>query len=258
MILPLDDVGSGRALVLLHAGIADRRMWRRHLEPLSRAGYRALAMDLPGFGEAPTAAGESAPWRDVLETLDALGVERAAIVGNSFGGYVALAAAVSAPRRFEAIAIISSPAPGLEPSAELAAAWEAEEAALERSDRDAAVEAVLDAWLLPDATRELRDHVGEMQRRAFELQTALPPAPDAPEPLDDDLGALAAIAAPALIAVGEHDMRDFHAAADAFARALPNASRTVISGAGHLAPLEQPDAFRDLLLDFLSSTARGR
>jgi pimeloyl-ACP methyl ester carboxylesterase len=47
-------------------------------------------------------------------------------------------------------------------------------------------------------------------------------------------------------------MRDFHLAADALVEALPNAQKTVIPGAGHLAPLEQPQAFRKLLLTVLS------
>jgi pimeloyl-ACP methyl ester carboxylesterase len=53
--------------------------------------------------------------------------------------------------------------------------------------------------------------------------------------------------------VGEHDMRDFHAGAAALERMLPHARTIVLQGAGHLAPLEQPEAFRALLLDFLRS-----
>jgi pimeloyl-ACP methyl ester carboxylesterase len=55
-------------------------MWRDHLEPLARAGYRAIAVDLPGFGEADVAPGEQAPWNDVLETMAALGVDRATLL----------------------------------------------------------------------------------------------------------------------------------------------------------------------------------
>ena len=50
MILPYDEAGSGEAIVLIHAGIADRTMWSEHLEPLAAAGYHAIAVDLPGFG----------------------------------------------------------------------------------------------------------------------------------------------------------------------------------------------------------------
>jgi pimeloyl-ACP methyl ester carboxylesterase len=71
---PQDDhAGAGPAVVFLHAGVADRTMWAELLEPLAEARFRAIAMDLPGFGEAPPAVLEDAPWLDVLETMDALG-----------------------------------------------------------------------------------------------------------------------------------------------------------------------------------------
>jgi 3-oxoadipate enol-lactonase len=49
VLLPHDDVGTGLAVVLLHAGIADRTMWAEHLRPVAAAGYRVVAMDVPGF-----------------------------------------------------------------------------------------------------------------------------------------------------------------------------------------------------------------
>src|SRR5262245_18695979 len=129
VLLPHNDVGTGPTTVLLHAGIADRTMWAEHLVPIAAAGYRVIAMDLPGFGEAPVAP-HDAPWNDVVETLDALAVERCVLVGNSFGGAVALRVAVIAPRRATALMLISAPPPNLTPSAELRAAWNAEESAL--------------------------------------------------------------------------------------------------------------------------------
>lgn len=252
MLLPRDDIGAGPAVVLLHAGIADRTMWSEQLRPLADAGHRVVAMDLPGFGEAPPAS-HDAPWSDVLETIDSLGLDRAAIVGNSFGGAVALRAAVVAPERVTAIALVSAPPPDLQPSAELQAAWEAEESALERGDIEAAVNAVVDAWLRADAPAALRDRVAAMQRRAFEVQTAAEAPAEAEDPVEADPAALGRLSVPALVAAGELDMPDFRLGAEVMARQLPHARHAVIAGAGHLAPLEQPEAFRDLLLGFLGS-----
>ena len=250
MALPHDDVGSGPAALLLHAGIADRRMWRGHLEPLAAAGYRAIAVDLPGFGEAPEGSGERAPWVDVIETLDALSVERATLVGNSFGGAVALRAAWLAPERVTALVMISAPSPDLEPSAELQAAWQTEEAAMERGDVGDAVEVVLETWLLPDAAPELRELVAAMQSRAYELQSAAAEH-EIPDPLEQAPDALAGIRVPALVAAGDRDKPEFVRAARSIAEALPNARHAVIEGAGHLAPLETPAAVHALVLDFL-------
>ena len=79
MILPFDAVGEGEPLVLLHAGIADRTMWREHLLPFAESGRRVIAPDLPGFGEAGLPPGPQAPWEDVLETM-ALGTGTPAVL----------------------------------------------------------------------------------------------------------------------------------------------------------------------------------
>lgn len=131
MKLPHDQLGDGPAVLLLHAGIADRRMWDEHLEPLAGAGYRAVAVDLPGFGEAALERGPVAHWEDVVETMDGLGIERAALVGNSFGGAVALRVAALHPERISSLLLFSaSSVPEPDPSPGLLAAWDAEEEAL--------------------------------------------------------------------------------------------------------------------------------
>ncbi len=252
MSLPCDVRGTGRPLILLHAGIADRTMWSEHLQPLAERGFRVVAMDMPGFGEAPVSSTEDAPWREVLATMDALGIERAALVGNSFGGMVAQRVAALEPERVEALVLISSGASGIEPSQQLEDAWEAEESALADGDVEAAVQAVVKAWTLPDASQELRERIAVMQRRAFAQGEGQEDRPEGEDPLEDDLEALSHLDAPALILVGEHDMSDFHLAADALTEALPNARRVTMAGAGHLAPLEQPHEFPELLLSFLA------
>ncbi len=250
-MLPFDELGSGPAtVVLLHAGVADRRMWSEHLEPLAAAGYRVVAFDLPGFGEAPARPSEQAPWVDVLDSMRELDVDRAALVGSSYGGAVALRAAVVAPAAVWAMVLISAPAPGLEPSAELRSAWEREEAALERADIDGAVEAVLDAWVRPD----LRDRVALMQRRALELQGEAKGITEGPDPVET-LDVLRGLEVPTLAAWGEHDMKDFEESAHELAAALPNAWEEEIRGAGHLAPMETPERFRELVLGFLREVA---
>jgi 3-oxoadipate enol-lactonase len=213
-------------------------------------------MDLPGFGEAPLVPGEQAPWADVLQTMDELGLEQAALVGNSFGGAVALRVAAVAPERVWALALISAPAPGLDPSPELEAAWKAEEAALERGDVDAAVAAVVEAWTLPGGPDDVRDRVAAMQRRTYALQPDVAGVAEAVDPVDGRLVALARLNVPAIVAAGELDKRDFLEGASVLAEALPGARHVVIEGAGHLAPLETPDAFRELVLALLREQAK--
>lgn len=248
-VLPLDDTGEGPAIVLVHAGIADRSMWSEHLPALARGGHRAVAVDLPGFGEAPESA--TAPWLAVLSTMDELGIERAVLVGNSFGGAVALRIAALAPERVRALLLISAPPPDLEPSDALQEVWRAEEEAYERGDIDGALEVVVAAWTLSDAPAALRARVAVMQRRAYEHAAAAGPYEEPLDPLEGDPTALTRLQMPALVTAGERDMPDFRDGAVALAQAMPHARHALIAGAGHLAPLETPDAFRALLLELL-------
>jgi pimeloyl-ACP methyl ester carboxylesterase len=253
-VLPHDESGAGEDVVLIHAGIADRSMWAQHIDWFARAGFHVVAPDLPGFGEAPVSAGAQAPWEDVLGTLRDLGIERAALVGNSFGAAVALRVAAIAPSAVTKLVLISPPPLEREPSPELEAAWAAEESALERGDLDAAVEAVVQAWTQPDAPAALRAQVAAMQRRAFELQrdaAGTPGVHEAPDPVEQHPEVLRGLRIPTLAAAGERDMPDFAVAVGELAAVLPLCQTAVISGAGHLAPLETPEAFRDLLLAFL-------
>lgn len=237
-------------MVLLHAGIADRTMWSEHLQPIAQAGYRVLAVDLPGFGEAPLTPGEQAPWMEVLRTMDELLIERAALVGIAFGGAMALRTALLSPSRVWALALVSAPAPGLEPSEELRAIWAAEGAALERGDLEGAVDAVVSGWTRPEAPVTLRERIAAMQRRSFLMQSTVT-AYRAPDPIAQYPEALGKLEVGTLVAVGEGDTREFRNGAALLARTIPRARYAVIEGAGHLAPLEAPEAFRRVLLEFL-------
>lgn len=254
MTLPHSELGTGPPLVLLHAGIADRRMWDEHLEPLAATGRRVLALDLPGFGEAAAGPGPVAHWERVLETMDALEIERAAIIGNSFGAAVALRVAALHPARVSALALFSAAAvPEPDPSPELLAAWEAEENAIAAGDIERAVEAVVSAWVGPQVPVKVRQGVAAMQRGNYEqLESEQERAPAA-DPLEDDPDLLGRVGCPALIAAGEQDMVDFRDAVGELAARLPNARTALIAGCGHLVPLEAAQEFRRLVAEALES-----
>jgi len=252
VVLALEEAGDGPAVVLLHAGIADRTMWRGTMRTLAEAGYRVIAMDLPGFGRSPVAAESDCPWRDVLESCDELAVDRFAVVGNSFGGAVALRIAATAPERLTGLVLVSAPPLKLDPSPRLRAIWDDEEEALSEGDIDAAADAVVEGWTLPDSPPALREQVRAMQSRAFELQLDAPEPPQAPDPLEESAEPLGRAGVPALVIAGELDIPDFVAGATSLAEALDAPEPTVIPGAAHLAPLETPEPFEQLLTGFLA------
>ncbi|MFE9220158.1 alpha/beta fold hydrolase [Streptomyces lavendulae] len=268
MTLSHDAAGSGPALVLLHSGVCDRRMWDPQWEALQAAGYRVVRADLRGFGETPAETGDYDPVADVWELLDSLGIERAALVGASYGGKLALAAAARHPERVTALALLASGLPGRAPSAELRAWGAREDALLEADDLEGAVALNVETWLGPDATPGTRAAVADMQRHAFRIQLAAEAAAETAEPSvpaanEAEAAAeqipptaptfdLSGIAAPALAISGAHDFADFREIAVALADLLPNARHLDLDWAGHLPSLERPEEVTALLLDFLT------
>ncbi|GAA2695209.1 alpha/beta hydrolase [Streptomyces lunalinharesii] len=255
MLLPSTEAGRGRPVVLLHARPTDRTMWNDHLPLLAEAGVRAIALDLPGHGDATVPdRREVAPWSDVLDTLDHLGAGRFVLAGNSLGALVALQAAVTAPERVDGLVLVGYRPHDQPASPCLDAAWEAERTALAAGDLDAAVQAGVEAWTSPGAPEEVRTHAARMLRRQLTEQLTHGEPPQAADPVGTGPAALRTLrGVPALVGVGEHDMPDFHEGGEALARDLDAGRAVVVPGAGHLAPLEQPAAFCTLLLDFVHS-----
>ena len=259
MSLWSEATGDGPPVLLLHAGVADARMWAPQWASFPAAGLRVLRCDLPGFGRTPLSPGPVSSAGEVLALLDAEGIERAAVVGASMGGLVALELAVARPERVSRLVLAGAPLPDHDFSATVTDGWEAEGTALDRGDLDAAVEACLRLWVDGPSRRPgevdpaLRASVGAMQRRAFELQLAVGEASEEVPLVPDVPARLGELEMPALVLAGELDVLDFRQIADRLARELPGAeggART-IAGAAHLPSLERPDEFDALVLDFL-------
>jgi len=114
-VLSTGDDARGDPVLLIHGVGGWAENWREIMEPIALSGRRAIAVDLPGFGEsdAPGDVSHFGPkdafypqW--VVSLMDALNVDRAHIVGNSMGGAVAYMAAVTAPQRFPSLTLVAS------------------------------------------------------------------------------------------------------------------------------------------------------
>jgi 3-oxoadipate enol-lactonase len=247
--LPYHEVtGDGPAVVLVHAGICDSRMWEPQWASLA-AAHRLVRIDLRGFGRSPLPPEPFAHARDVLAVMDAAGVERAALVGASMGGRVVLEAALAAPERVTALVLAGAGMPGHEWAQDVRDYWAAEEAAFERGDLEAAADLNVEFWVGP-ANAEVRGQVRAMQLRAFELQAGV--AEDPEEALVPDVAdRVGELAQPALVVAGELDHPDILAIAGGLERTLANATAARIPGAAHLPSLERPAAFDAVVAPFL-------
>lgn len=104
--------GTGEAVVLLHGIFAEKDHWVDFARPLSER-YRIVALDLPGFGQSgrhdKLAYDYEAQTTRLKEFLDALGIRRAHLAGNSMGGTIAALFAIRHPDRVASVAFIGAP-----------------------------------------------------------------------------------------------------------------------------------------------------
>jgi 3-oxoadipate enol-lactonase len=255
--LNYEVAGEGPPVVLLHEGIADSRMWEPQWTTFPPV-HRTLRYDMRGFGESPPPSGSLSHARDLVDLIESLELAPTALVGVSLGGAVALDVTVARPELVSALVLVGSGLRGHEFSAETEAGWAEEEEAFERGDLDAAVETNLRMWVdgprrsPEDVDPDLRRRVGDMQRRAFELDQSVDGeptfevlAPNHPERLGE-------IAVPTLILVGELDRPEMHEIADRLEAGIPNTRRATIEATAHVPSMERPQRFDELVLGFLA------
>lgn len=254
-MLTFDDAGRGPAVLLLHSSVADRRMWRGQFDAIA-ADHRVIAPDLPGHGESALAPGPLNLTAELVGLLDALDVDRATVVGSSFGGSVALHLAHAAPRRVAGLVLLCSAYDGVERTKDVEEFGAEETRLLEAGDVPGAVELNVRTWLGPDADDEARDLVRVMQRRAFEVQLAADSLPDPPYYTDEEPD-LAALDLPARIVHGSHDLDMFADIAAHLTATIRGARSVELDWAGHLPALERPAETAELLRTFIDELERG-
>jgi 3-oxoadipate enol-lactonase len=159
-----------------------------------------------------------------------------ALVGASYGGLVCLDFAARHPELVTELVLLDSPLPDHDWSDELVTYADEEERLLEAGDLDAATELNLAFW-----APSVADRLRPMTRWSLELEI------DEIEEVD-----LGAVRARTLVAVGENDIRDFHAIAERLAREIRGAEAVVIEGAGHLPSMEQPVQTAEVVRRFLA------
>jgi len=227
---------AAERVVLLHSALGDSRLWRRQISVLAER-FQVVAPDLPGYGTEPMPREEFSYVDRVAALLPAM------LVGNSFGGAVALQTALAYQDRVEKLVLVAAGFPGWSFGEEMTANWQEEQAALEAGDLDRATGVSVDFWVAP----AFRDEVRPQQRRALELQTAHAE----PDVLWPELRPLSELRVPTLVVIGERDKADFHAIARHLAAEIPDARLVEVAGAGHLVGVEAADELNRLLLEFL-------
>jgi YbgC/YbaW family acyl-CoA thioester hydrolase len=252
--LAVEERGEGPAVLFVHGYPLDRTIWREQIGALE--GFRCIAVDLRGMGQSDSpdlGYSMSIYAGDLAALLDVLGVDDVVLCGLSMGGYIAFEFLRQWRSRVRGLVLMDSRADADVP--EMRRARDAAAATARERGAGAIADAMLPRMLAP-ATLNRRPDVAE-RVRALMART----------PVAGIVGALAAIrdreesesllptlsGVPTLVVVGEADILTPPDQARAMADAIPGSRLAVIPAAGHLPPVEQPEATTASLREFLRS-----
>jgi 2-succinyl-6-hydroxy-2,4-cyclohexadiene-1-carboxylate synthase len=260
-LLVADDRGpaAADAVLLLHGFTGDRSTWSPVAERLAMR-RRVIVPDLPGHGATrlETVPDLAGTMRMLAELLAVLGVRAAAVVGYSMGGRLALAFALAAPARVDAL-VLESASPGLATEDERRRRRAADEALAASIERDG-IAAFAARWeaepLFATQPGPVRARLREQRCRndAAGLAASLRRMGTGAQPWLGDR--LPELRRPVLLVTGERDDK-FGRIARAMESALPDAQHVVVADAGHAVHLERPDVFGAAVETFLDQRKEG-
>jgi len=248
--------GAGDAVVLIQGFLGNLRMWDFHAQALA-GSYRVVRCDMRGFGHSTTEHVEFAYWADVAAILDHLGVERAHIVGQSFGGAIALDFALARPACVATLTSVAGGIGGYRPDlgpeednvpwSGLDRLWD-EKKWVELAELETQI--WVDGWGQPTTRvgRALRDSIKGDVLSTYQAENE----EGLPQPLEpraaDRLGELTA---PVLVMIGTLDEARSRATAAHLVASVPESRSVEVAGVAHMIQLEAPDRVNEELRDFI-------
>ena len=251
--------GAGPALLLIHAGVADHRMWDDQW-PAFAQHYRVIRYDTRGFGKTTSANVDYSNRQDIADLLRHLGVERTAILGVSRGGYIATDFTLEHPQMVTHLIVVAGGLSGLTYNdisvtpAEMAINEQLD--ALEQArDYAALTEMEVHVWgdgiTQPDGRMaagpraKMRQMIADnFVAHAAEAATPQPLTPPAARRLGE-------IRVPTLVIYGDLDFDETAQTMDYLAANVAGAQKVLMPGTAHLPNMEQPEQFTQIVLDFL-------
>jgi pimeloyl-ACP methyl ester carboxylesterase len=269
----IQEWGSASApvILLVHAAGGWSGVWERSAQALSAAGYRVVALDMPplGYSQRPATPAYSRvdQARRLIGVLDALSVQRAILLGHSFGGRAVAEAALRWPERVAGLVLVDAAlaldAPPQQPNMiDQVLAWAPARklVAAATLSNPLFTKTLLKMFVANPAS--VTPYWVAVYQRALNVRGTYSATADwLPELLDEpDNGSLsshsasfATLTAPTLVLWGENDTVTPLEQGQFIAKSISGARLVVLPGVGHLPPIEDEKAFNDAVLDFLRS-----
>jgi len=242
------EKGQGPAIVFVHAFPLDHSMWEPQAAFFSDR-YHVIMPDILGFAGSE----QVLPWTiqqmgdELLALLDRLRVQRCTLVGLSIGGYISLPFAAKHPERIDKLVLAHTRARADNETEREGRSQMV--AALQQSGIEILPDRMLPRLLGPKASQELRERLRHTILKASPNAAIF--AVTAMRNRTDATPLLSQLSCPTLVIAGEGDAILKVEDCRQMAAAIPNSQCVVISNAGHLSNLEEPEQFNRALENFL-------
>jgi 3-oxoadipate enol-lactonase len=250
------QTGEGPPLVLLHSLLSDRSSFEGIVPELAKS-FRVIVPELPGFGQSPAVTGGLAAVADRMAEAvrDAAAGENATVLGNGYGGFVALQMAIRHPEIATRLILADSGAAFSEPGRD---AFRNMAAASKAKGLSAITDVAMRRLFAPEFQAQ-HPELMQARREAF-LRTdpeVFRAACDALASLDLR-SELSKVKIPVLVLVGEHDEATPPPMSHELAAGLPSAQLKIIPGCAHVPQLQSPVVFLEMVRDFLPEMSSVR
>ncbi|TAL27361.1 MAG: alpha/beta fold hydrolase [Nitrospirae bacterium] len=243
--------GKGQAIVFIHSGGFDRRIWDDQFNIFAEH-YKAIRYDVRGYGKSLTPTRPYSDEEDLYQLLKFLKVSKAHIVGLSLGGRIAIDFALTHPEMVETLIPVASGLSGYAFSPQDMIEILKIVYSIQKDDGTPAGEVWLQspynapAMENPDVAKKLRPIA--IENSHVWLMNFLFPRP----PLPLAIQRLSEIRVPTLLIMGDRDVPGIKTIVQILETGIPGAKKVIISGAGHVVNMEKPEEFNRVVLDFLS------
>ena len=257
--LVADVTGAGACVVLLHAGVADRRMWRTTCEALS-GKFKCIAYDRRGFGDSTSPDETFRSIDDLDAVIRHFGCERAHLIGSSQGGRIAIDYALAKPKSVLSLVLAAPALSGALIPSSYPPAIQLLTNELERAEARADFEKMnaIEARMWLDGPLNSENRVAGSARGLFLDMNgrALRHAPlSGEQPAPSAAEQLHRLTQPAFVIWGEADFPHIKDRSRLIANTISGAQYLVMEDCAHLPNMEQPRQFDEAILDFLTGLA---
>ena len=248
--------GKGPALVLIHAGFLDSRMWDTQFQLFSES-HRVIRYDVRGFGKSDVARTKFSDYKDLHGLLDHLRVKTASLVGVSNGGRIASDFAVEYPSMVNNLVLVSPGMSGYKSSGpEEEKMWEEFDAQM-KPQEDAVREGRAADTVAMDVTTwgsaqtpANRERITQIAMDNFHVQVENPWKLQVP-PEPRTWHRLSQIRTPTLLIIGDRDVAPQIVMVDNIHSHIRASTKVLIQGADHIVNMSKPDEFNRTVLEFL-------